>query len=286
MPVVAAQNKALLDFDCVIADRLTNDICIQSPGRVMSLSGTIGTGVSIDSGRQRLKPETECVSRSCRMYRRSNGAELRNFDSTGRKNVVRRVWSGRGDSNPRSPDPQSGAITRLRYVPNSSNLRRTLAARLGRARRSASCRRRLAARRLHPRRRHRPDPRRGWRPPGAARRNSSAPGALASSSRIDCSPRLTAVSRSRAFSPISSSIAGASTADRRCLFFELAPRAGQRQAFDQQQVLDLQHLLDVARAGRRAARRPSSPRPAAGTPPPTSAARTAAPWRDRTPRPP
>ena len=33
-----------------------------------------------------------------------------------------KVWSGRLDSNQRPPDPQSGALTRLRYAPNSSGL--------------------------------------------------------------------------------------------------------------------------------------------------------------------
>src|SRR3954465_6285676 len=70
-------------------------------------------------------------------------------------------WSGRGDSNSRSLDPQSSAITRLRYVPTLSILRRTLAARLGRAHRSAACRSRLARRGLAARCGHRPHPRRG-----------------------------------------------------------------------------------------------------------------------------
>src|SRR4051794_28946017 len=35
------------------------------------------------------------------------------------RNTQRKKWSGRGDSNSRSLDPQSSAITRLRYVPTS-----------------------------------------------------------------------------------------------------------------------------------------------------------------------
>ena len=32
--------------------------------------------------------------------------------------MSRWIWSGRLDSNQRPPDPQSGALTRLRYAPN------------------------------------------------------------------------------------------------------------------------------------------------------------------------
>jgi hypothetical protein len=44
MPVVAAENKALLDFDLVIGTVFFRDICMWSPGRVMSLFGTTRRG--------------------------------------------------------------------------------------------------------------------------------------------------------------------------------------------------------------------------------------------------
>ena len=70
----------------------------------------------------------------------------------------------------------------------------------------------------------------------------------------------------------------------RCSSLQLPPRAGERQPFDEQQVLDPQHALDVgapidARTALRSSRRRDRE-----TPPPTSAARTAAPARSRTPQ--
>ena len=198
------------------------------------------------------------------------------------------VWSGRGDSNSRSLDPQSSAITRLRYVPTSAissngcltpnacdaagasaSLRFAMPAALPRDAftRAAGMDR---------------DPRWGT---AAARDGTRSVRSTLNSSRIDCRPRFTAVRRSRAFRPMSASMAGASAPPAPFLL-EFASRAGERQPFDQQQMLDPQHLLDVGCAGTPAERPQPSRRRAPETPPPTTAARTAAPWRGRTPPPP
>src|SRR3954462_9332930 len=118
------------------------------------------------------------------------------------RNTQRKKWSGRGDSNSRSLDPQSSAITRLRYVPTS----RSYAERCPYAERF----RRAWGERADPLRDADALPRDALiraagiararagvlEAIGGARRNSSVPAPPVSSSRIDCRPRFTAVSRS------------------------------------------------------------------------------------------
>ena len=115
---------------------------------------------------------------------------------------------------------------------------------------------------------------------GGSRRASAELGGARrarSKSRIDRRPRLTSVSRSRALLADQLVDHRRVGGHRRRLFLELPPRAGKRQPFDEQQVLDPDDLLDILAAiNPRPAGRPSR-RQGPGTPPPTNAARTAAP---------
>src|SRR5262249_28094688 len=123
-------------------------------------------------------------------------------------------WSGWPDSNRRPPDPQSGALTRLRYIPTrrrANDRTRTEEPLEPEPRtpnpRQRELRRPCAARALFPRAatfaRGAAATRGRATDAGADSWNSTAPLPPARRSRIDCSPRLTAVSRSRAFWPIS-----------------------------------------------------------------------------------
>ena len=154
---------------------------------------------------------------------------------------IERCWSGCRDSNPGPPAPQAGAL------PGCATSR--------------------------------------WRlllPTAFA----AAPAAPAASSRwlsrdsicsSDCSPSRTFLTRSLTRSPrISSTIDAVAPFGRSVVFFEPPPRAGEREAFFEHQLFDLQRQLDVrSPIHSRAAAAAGLPQ-SSETPPPTTAARTAA----------
>src|SRR5262249_27464070 len=147
-------------------------------------------------------------------------------------------WSGWPDSNRRPPDPQSGALSRLRYIPNEASL--------------AEARRAKAdghyvlprARLLSP---NGPCSRGGRRPAlWLRRRQLELPRVVLAAEQLQnrlqsLLDREQPLSRVTAEQLLHLRLVGSN----RCLFFELAPRPGERQAFDDQQVLDARDLLDV-----------------------------------------
>jgi hypothetical protein len=172
--------------------------------------------------------------------------DIRGKIRQGYVNGVLKKWSGRRDSNPRPPDPQSGALARLRYVPTArlypaaSNSGDGLLSLSTTRRRSPSAARLLA---------------RGWHATprcGRPERGDRSGRHVTGFAMVLCGEELE--DGTKAALHCRQSISGVSPDElvkrhpggHRCgLFLETTPSAGERQSLHQQQVLNPHGLLDV-----------------------------------------
>ena len=160
-------------------------------------------------------------------------------------------WSGRGDSNSRSLDPQSSAITRLRYVPTSDSTPIDCGALGGRAPIRAATPATLPRAGFRAFGRHRPHARRRQR---AAARDGTRRLPVGTRQQLENRPQPALDGRQPLARVLADQLVDGRRLGRhrRGFLAEAPPGARQRQPVDEQQMLDPQHLLDIGAAIRSA----------------------------------